>query len=70
MKLVGIDALQDTLAAIDEGTVSATVMQSPVDQAQAVYDAIKVIQEGGENEPEIYPELTLIDANNVKDFLG
>lgn len=70
VKLVGIDALQDTLAAIDEGTVSATVMQSPVDQAQAVYDAIKVIQEGGENEPEIYPELTLIDANNVKDFLG
>ena len=69
VQLVGIDALDDTLAGIKEGTISATVRQSAVDQAQAVYDAIKVLQEGGENPPEIFPELTLIDANNVDEFL-
>lgn len=68
--LVGIDALDDTLAGIKEGTISATVRQSAVDQAVAVYDAIKVLQEGGENPAEIFPELTLIDASNVDEFLG
>lgn len=67
--LVGIDALEDTLLAIKDGTVSATVRQSAEDQAQAVYDAIKVLQEGGENPPEIFPELTVIDADNVDEFL-
>lgn len=69
VKLVGIDALSDTLSAIKEGTVSATVMQSAADQAQAVYDAIKVLQSGGQNDENIFPELTLIDAKNVDDFL-
>lgn len=69
VSLVGIDALSDTLTAIKEGTVSATVMQSAEDQAQAVYDAIKELQAGGTPDKEIYPELTLIDASNVDKYI-
>ncbi len=67
--LVGIDALEDTLAGIKDGTISATVRQSAIDQAQAVYDALKVAQKGEKNPPEIFPELTLIDKDNVDEYL-
>ncbi len=67
--LVGIDALDDTLTAIDEGTVSATVMQSAVDQADAVYQVILSLMAGEDVESEIYPELTLIDSTNIADYV-
>ena len=67
--VIGLDGLDDALQSIKNGTMAATILQSPVRQAQALYDAVKVAQAGGENPDVINPDVITIDSNNVDDFL-
>ena len=68
--IIGLDGLDDAIQAVKDGTMKATVLQSSQKQAQALYDAIKVAQEGGENPEVIAPEVEVIDATNVDEFLN
>ena len=67
--IISIDGMEDALHAVKDGTMACTVMQSPARQAQALYDAIKTAQAGGENPAVINPELILVDSSNVDQYV-
>ena len=69
-KLVaGIDATEDAKAAVKNGELTMTVMQDPAAQAQAVYDAAKVLQSGKEPEKVIETPLVAITADNIDKYM-
>ena len=67
--VISIDGIEDALNAVKDGTMACTVMQSSDAHAKALYDAVKVAQAGGTNEPVINPSLILIDSSNVDEYL-
>lgn len=66
--VLGIDALDDAVAAIKDGEMTATVQQDAVVHSKALYDAIKKAQAGEENPEQVNPETVLITADNVNDY--
>lgn len=66
--VIGLDGLDDAFQAIKDGTMAATVYQSSKLQAQALYDAVKVAQAGGENPPVINPDVVMVDSTNVDEY--
>jgi ribose transport system substrate-binding protein len=69
VKIVGFDAIEDALSAIEEGTMSATIAQRPEEIGSlGVENAIRVI--GGESVEENIPvEVELVTQENVSEFL-
>ncbi len=64
-----IDGVDDALAAVQNGEMKCTVMQSIERHAQALYDAIKTAQAGEENPAQINPETILVTADNVEEYI-
>ncbi|MCA1715786.1 MAG: D-ribose ABC transporter substrate-binding protein [Actinobacteria bacterium] len=69
VKIVGFDAIEDALSAIEEGTMNATIAQRPEEIGSlGVENAIRVI--GGESVEENIPvEVELVTQENVSEFL-
>ena len=69
VKVVGFDAIEDALSAIQDGTMNATVAQQPAEIGSlGVENAIRVIN--GESVEENIPvEVQLVTPENVSDFL-
>ena len=69
VKVVGFDAIEDALSAIQDGTMNATVAQQPAEIGSlGVENAISVIN--GESVEENIPvEVQLVTPKNVSDFL-
>jgi ABC-type sugar transport system substrate-binding protein len=70
VKIVGFDAVDDALQAIQDGRMNATIAQQP-DRigSLGVENAIKVID--GESVPEEIPvEVRLVTPENVSEFMG
>ncbi|MDO4648386.1 MAG: sugar ABC transporter substrate-binding protein [Eubacteriales bacterium] len=67
--VIGLDGLDDAIQCVADGTMAATVLQSASMQAQALYDAVKTAQSGGENPAQINPDPIVIDSSNVNDYL-
>lgn len=66
--VVGFDATDDALAAIEAGDMDATVAQQPVEMGRiAVENAIAVAQ-GEEVEAEVPVEVQLVTSDNVGEF--
>lgn len=66
----GIDGIEDGLQAVKDGSMSCTVLQDAQAEAQAMYDAIKTAQAGGENPETINVETIVITSDNVDDYLN
>jgi len=67
--VAGIDAIDDAKDAVKNGEMAMTVMQDPVAQAQAVYDAVKTLQSGGEPEKVVEVPVIEITADNVEEYM-
>lgn len=69
VKIVGFDAIEDALSAIEEGTMNATIAQRPEEIGSlGVENAIRVI--GGESVEENIPvEVELVTQENISEFL-
>jgi ribose transport system substrate-binding protein len=69
VKVVGFDATEDGLSAIQDGTMNATVAQQPAEIGSlGVENAISVIN--GESVEENIPvEVQLVTQENVSEFL-
>ncbi|HKZ27461.1 MAG TPA: D-ribose ABC transporter substrate-binding protein [Rubrobacteraceae bacterium] len=69
VKVVGFDAIEDALSAIQDGTINATVAQQPAEIGSlGVENAIRVIN--GESVEENIPvEVQLVTPENVSEFL-
>ncbi len=68
IKIFGVDATADALAAVAEGRLAATVSQSTEAQALAAMDALVKLVNGEEVPAEIIVGHTLITKDNVADF--
>ncbi len=69
VKIVGFDAIEDALSAIEEGTMNATIAQRPEEIGSlGVENAIRVI-EGESVEENIPVEVELVTQENVSEFL-
>lgn len=67
--VAGIDAIDDAKEAVKNGEMEMTVMQDPVGQAQAVYDAVKELQSGGEPEKVVEVPVIEITSDNVDEHM-
>jgi ribose transport system substrate-binding protein len=69
VKVVGFDAIEDALSAIQDGTMNATVAQQPAEIGSlGVENAIRVVN--GESVEENIPvEVQLVTPENVSEFL-
>ncbi|MBI9103990.1 MAG: sugar ABC transporter substrate-binding protein [Spirochaetales bacterium] len=68
IKVFGVDATPDALAAVSEGRLAATISQSTGAQALAAMDALVKLVNGEEVPAEIIVGHTLITKENVADF--
>jgi inositol transport system substrate-binding protein len=68
IKVFGVDATPDALAAVSEGRLTATISQSTGAQALAAMDALVKLVNGEEVPAEIIVGHTLITKENVADF--
>ncbi len=68
IKVFGLDATPDALAAVAEGRLTATVSQSTEAQGRAAMEAIVKIVNGEEVPAEIIVDHTLISKENIADF--
>lgn len=68
IKIFGVDATADALAAVAEGRLAATVSQSTEAQALAAMDALVKLVRGEDVPAEIIVGHTLITKENVADF--
>ena len=68
IKIFGVDATADALAAVAEGRLAATVSQSTEAQALAAMEALVKLAHGEEVPAEIIVGHTLITKENVADF--
>lgn len=69
IKVYGLDAVPDALAAVQEGRLAATVSQSTTDQGTNAMEACYKIVNGEEVPAEIIVGHTLITEENVADFI-
>ena len=69
VKIVGFDAIEDALSAIQDGTINATVAQQPAEIGSlGVENAVRVIN-GESVEGNIPVEVQLVTPENVSEFL-
>jgi ribose transport system substrate-binding protein len=68
--IVGFDATDDALAAIEAGELDATVAQRPDEMGQVAITTAIAIAAGDAVDAEQPVEVTLVTADNVGDFLG
>jgi inositol transport system substrate-binding protein len=69
IKVYGLDATPDALAAVKDGKLAATISQSTTEQGKVAMDTCAKIVKGETVEKEIYVQFTLITAANVADYL-
>lgn len=69
IKVYGVDATPDALAAVQEGRLAATVSQSTKQQGATAMDTIVKLATGEAIDTEIIVDHTLINASNVADFI-
>ncbi len=69
IKVYGLDATPDALAAVDEGRLAATVSQSTTAQGTESMKACFAIASGESVDAEILVDFTLITKDNVANFL-
>ena len=69
IKIYGVDATPDALAAVKDGKLAATVSQSTAAQGMAAMDACVKLVKGEPVEKEIIVTFTLINSDNIGDFL-
>ena len=67
--VVGIDAISEAKDAVKNGEMAMTVMQDPIAQAQAVFDAVKALQGGGEPEKVVEVPVLEVTKDNVDEYL-
>ncbi len=68
IKIYGLDATPDALAAVREGRLSATISQSTSDQGMVAMETIVKIVNGESVPAEIIVGHTLINSSNIADF--
>ena len=69
IKVYGIDATPDALAAVKEGRLAATVSQSTTAQGREAMKAVDALSNGEKVEPKKLVNFTLITSENVDQFL-
>jgi len=69
IKIYGLDATPDALAAVKDGRLAATVSQSTTAQGMTAMETVVKLAKGEKVEPEILVSFTLIDSNNIGDYL-
>ncbi|WP_166355703.1 substrate-binding domain-containing protein [Phytoactinopolyspora limicola] len=68
--IVGFDATDDALAAIQAGEMDATVAQLPDEMGAAAVEVALTIADGGDVEAEQGVDVQLVTSDNVADFTG
>ena len=69
IKVYGLDATPDALQAVKDGRLTATISQSTTKQGQEAMAAVVKLANGEKVEKVILVSFTLIDKNNVGDYL-
>jgi inositol transport system substrate-binding protein len=69
IKVYGIDATPDALAAVKKGRLAATVPQSTTAQGREAMKAVDALSNGEKVEPKKLVNFTLITSENVDKFL-
>ncbi len=69
IKVYGLDATPDALAAVKEGKLAATISQSTTEQGKVAMDTCAKLVKGETVEKEIYVQFTLITIENVDQYL-
>lgn len=69
IKIYGLDATPDALAAVKDGRLAATVSQSTTAQGKTAMETIVKLANGEKVEPEILVSFTLIDSNNIGEYV-
>jgi inositol transport system substrate-binding protein len=69
IKIYGLDATPDALAAVKDGKLAATVSQSTTAQGQAAMDACYKLVKGEAVEKQILVSFTLINKDNIGEYL-
>jgi ribose transport system substrate-binding protein/inositol transport system substrate-binding protein len=69
IKIYGLDATPDALAAVKDGKLAATVSQSTTAQGQAAMDACYKLVKGEAVEKQILVSFTLINKDNISEYL-
>jgi len=69
IKIYGLDATPDALAAVKDGKLAATVSQSTTAQGQTAMETCYKIVQGETVEKEILVDFTLITKDNVDQFI-
>ncbi len=68
IKIYGLDATPDAMAAVKEGRLSATISQSTSEQGKTAMESIVKIVNGESIPSEIIVGHTLINSSNINDF--
>ena len=69
IKIYGLDATPDALAAVKDGRMAATVSQSTTAQGTTAMETVVKIVKGEKVDPEILVSFTLITIDNVGEYL-
>ncbi len=69
IKVYGLDAVPDALQAVKDGKLAATISQSTTAQGQKAMEACVKLVNGEKVDPEILVEFTLINKDNIGDYL-
>jgi ribose transport system substrate-binding protein len=67
--IVGFDAIEDALAAIQDGDMEGTIAQQPEEMGRLSVEAAADIAAGQQVEPETLIEVLLVTPDNVEEFL-
>ena len=68
IKVFGLDATPDALAAVKDGRMAATVSQSTAAQGSKAMETCAKLVKGEKVEPEILVSFTLINKDNIGNF--
>ncbi len=69
IKVYGLDATPDALAAVKEGRLTATISQNTTAQGTTAMETVYKLAMGEEVEPEILVDFVLITIDNVDEYL-
>jgi ribose transport system substrate-binding protein len=67
--IMGFDAIDDALAAIQDGDVEGTIAQQPEEMGRLSVEAAADIAAGEQVEPETLIEVLLVTSDNVEEFI-
>ncbi len=69
IKIYGLDATPDALAAVADGRLTATISQNTTVQGTTAMDTVVKLAKGETVDDEILVDFVLITIDNVNDFL-